>query len=256
MAHAPKIQTLNLSGCSLLTDRALESISLLGHNLDVLLLAHVANITDRSMVHCSRSCANLRCVDVACASTPRNFPLQCNLTLYIVCRNLTDMSVFELAGLSSLRRLSLVRVHKLTDIALFALAEHATALERLQVSYCDKLSLDAVHLLLNKLDRLEHLSATGIPSFKRQGVERFSDSPPPVRFKFAQFLLRHAYGTCVSIPFLQDYDTAQQSVFRVFNGTNVTNLKRFLDKEGKRRREAEVKNIPFIPRSDDKLDLY
>ena len=39
-----------------------------------------------------------------------------------VCRHLSDLSVFELAGLK-IRRLSLVRVHKLTDIALFALAE-------------------------------------------------------------------------------------------------------------------------------------
>lgn len=90
------------------------------------------------------------------------------------------MSVFELAGLSSLRRLSLVRVHKLTDIAMFALAEHATALERLQVSYCDKLSLEAIHVLLSHSARLENLAATGIPSLKRRGVERFSDSPPPV----------------------------------------------------------------------------
>jgi F-box and leucine-rich repeat protein GRR1 len=64
--HAPKIQTFILSGCSLLTDRALESISKLGDNLDVLMLAHVSNITDRAVVKLARSCINLRCVDVAC----------------------------------------------------------------------------------------------------------------------------------------------------------------------------------------------
>lgn len=66
--HAPKIQTLNLSGCSSLTDRALDSISLLGDHLDVLLLAHVASITDAGVVQIARACINLRCVDVACAS--------------------------------------------------------------------------------------------------------------------------------------------------------------------------------------------
>jgi F-box and leucine-rich repeat protein GRR1 len=85
------------------------------------------------------------------------------------------MSVFEFAGLQSLRRLSLVRVHKLTDIGIFALAEHAAGLEILHVSYCDHLSLDAVHLLLRKLDRLQHLNATGIPSLRRKGVHRFSE---------------------------------------------------------------------------------
>lgn len=97
-----------------------------------------------------------------------------------VCRNLTDLSVFEFAGLRDLRRLSLVRVHKLTDIGLFSLAEHASGLERLHLSYCDSLSLDAMHLLLRKLAHLEHLTATGIPSFRRKGIRRFSDEPPAV----------------------------------------------------------------------------
>ena len=30
----------------------------------------------------------------------------------------------------------------------------------------------------------------------------------------------------------------------------------FLDKEEQRRREAEKKNMKFVPRGDDKLDLY
>lgn len=91
------------------------------------------------------------------------------------------MSVFELAGLQGLRRLSLVRVHKLTDIGIFSLAEHATRLERLYLSYCDHLSLDAIHLLLRKLDRLQYFTATGIPAMKRIGVERFSEPAPDVR---------------------------------------------------------------------------
>lgn len=91
------------------------------------------------------------------------------------------MSVFELSGLASLRRLSLIRVHKLTDIAIFSLAEHAWALERLYISYCDHVSLDAIQLLVKNLARLQHLSATGVPSLKRKGVQRFSDPPPDVR---------------------------------------------------------------------------
>ncbi|KAF5388012.1 hypothetical protein D9615_000545 [Tricholomella constricta] len=206
--HAPKIQSLILSGCTMLTDRALESICKLGEHLDVLMLAHVATITDGAVVKLARSCWNLRCVDVA------------------------YMSVFEFASLKSLRRLSLVRVQKLTDIGIFSLAEHATCLERLHVSYCDRLSLDALHLLLRKRRNLQHLTATGIPSFRRKGIERFSDSPPAT------------------------YDTDQRAAFRVFSSDNVTGLCRFLDKEAQRRRDAEAQNIPFMPRSDDRLDLY
>ncbi|KAG6831395.1 hypothetical protein H0H92_010997 [Tricholoma furcatifolium] len=201
VAHAPKIQSLILSGCTKLTNRALESISALGEHLDVLMLAHVSGITDSGIVK-------------------------------LVCRNLTDMSVFELASLKGLRRLSLVRMQKLTDIAIFSLAEHATCLERLHLSYCDRISLDAVHMLLSKRRELHHLTATGIPSFRRKGVERFSDPSPA------------------------GYDEAQRAAYRVFSGEKITALRKFLDKEERRQRNAEAQNIPFIERSDDRLDLY
>ena len=42
----------------------------------------------------------------------------------------------------------------------------------------------------------------------------------------------------------------------MFNGDNVGRLRRFLDKEDKRRRDAEAQNVPFVMRDDDKLDLY
>lgn len=90
------------------------------------------------------------------------------------------MAIFELAGLTGLQRLSLVRVQKLTDNAVFFLAEHAKGLERLHLSYCDHLSLSAMMLLLRKLPNLQHLTTTGVPSFKRKGIKRFSDPPPSV----------------------------------------------------------------------------
>ena len=184
VVHAPKIQTLMLSGCTLLTDKALESICKLGDHLDVLMLAHVSNITDKAVVKLTRSCVNLRCIDIACKSHSMLFNAHLLTLICKVCRNLSDMSVFELAELRSLRRLSLVRVHKLTDMAIFALAEHAVGLERLHLSYCDHISLDAVHLLLQKLDGLRHLTATGIPSMRRKGVQRFSESTSPVSYNY------------------------------------------------------------------------
>ncbi|KNZ74810.1 SCF E3 ubiquitin ligase complex F-box protein grrA [Termitomyces sp. J132] len=204
VAHAPKIQSLILSGCTMLTNRALESISKLGEHLDVLMLAHVSSITDAAVVKVTRACGNLRCVDVS------------------FCRNLTDMSVFEFASLKGLRRLSLVRIQKLTDIAIFALAEDAICLERLHLSYCDRLSLDAIHELLRSRRGLQHLTATGIPACRREGT----------------------------------YDDVQRAAFRVFSGDKMAALRRFLDKEEQRRRDAETRNIPFKARSDDRLDLY
>lgn len=161
------------------------------------------------------------------------------------------MSVFELAGLQALRRLSLVRVHKLTDIGIFALAEHALGLERLHMDYCDKLSLDAVHLLLKSLEQLQHLTVTGIPAFKRKGIRRFSDAPPSVSSPCFRNGLHINLTTAI-----QTLDIDQQAAFFVFDGPNVKELTRFLNKEELRRRQAEARNIPFTPRSDDKLVLY
>lgn len=73
-----------------------------------------------------------------------------------------------------------MRVQNLTDNAVFSLAEHATGLERLHLSYCDGLSLFAVQLLLRKLVKLQLLTANGIPALKRKGIKRFSDPPPAV----------------------------------------------------------------------------
>lgn len=184
VTHANKLQTLILSGCTQLTDRAVEHISRLGAHLDVLLLARVSSITDRSIIKLSRSCPNLRCIDLSCEfiSPPFNYLThsRVNIASNKVCRNLTDMSVFELAGLSNLRRLSLGRVHKLTDIAIFALAEHATGLERLHLPHCEQISLEGIQLLLDKLGNLQHLNATGISALRRKGIHRFSEVPPSV----------------------------------------------------------------------------
>lgn len=75
VVHAPKIQTLMLTGCTSLTDRSLESICRLGDHLDVLMLARVSNITDKAVVKLARSCVNLRCIDIACESLFYSFLL-------------------------------------------------------------------------------------------------------------------------------------------------------------------------------------
>lgn len=55
---------------------------------------------------------------------------------------------------------------------------------------------------------------------------------------------------------MQTMDEDQKGAFRVFSGENLVSLCRFLDKETLRREHAEAQNIPFVARSDDKMDLY
>ena len=91
------------------------------------------------------------------------------------------MSVFELSSPPKLRRIGLVRVNNLTDEAIYALANRHATLERIHLSYCDQISVMAIHYLLDKLHKLTHLSLTGIPAFRRAELQQFCRAPPRVR---------------------------------------------------------------------------
>jgi F-box and leucine-rich repeat protein GRR1 len=90
------------------------------------------------------------------------------------------MSVFEIASLPKLRRVGLVRVPNLTDEAIYALGDQHQCLERVHLSYCDQITVMAIHFLLQKLQKLNHLSLTGVPAFRKQELQAYCRSPPPV----------------------------------------------------------------------------
>ncbi|KAL0570094.1 SCF ubiquitin ligase complex subunit [Marasmius crinis-equi] len=186
ISNAPKIRNLVLNKCSLLTDRAVENICRLGRNLHYLHLGHTSKITDKSVRTLARSCTRLRYVDFA------------------NCVLLTDMAVFELSALPKLRRVGLVRVSNLTDEAIYALADRHATLERIHLSYCDQISVMAIHFLLQKLHKLTHLSLTGVPAFRQPELQQFCREPP------------------------SDFSTVQQSAFCVYSGKGVSQLRAFL----------------------------
>ncbi|KAJ3576201.1 hypothetical protein NP233_g610 [Leucocoprinus birnbaumii] len=186
VSHAPKIRNLVLSKCGLLTDRAIETISKLGRSLHYLHLGHANRITDRSIRVLARSCTRLRYIDFA------------NCTL------LTDMSVFELSALPKLRRVGLVRVNNLTDEAIYALAERHATLERIHLSYCDQITVMAIHFLLQKLHKLTHLSLTGIPAFRDPDLQKYCREAP------------------------KEFNTAQRAAFCVYSGRGISQLRNHL----------------------------
>lgn len=164
-------------------------------------------ITDRSVTQLARSCSRLRYIDLAC------------------CPLLTDLSVFELASLPKLRRIGLVRVRlfesicdanffiassqvvNLTDQAIMSLGEqrHDT-LERIHLSYCEQITVPAVHFLLQKLTKLTHLSLTGIPAFRHTELQEYCRPPP------------------------REFNSTQRAAFCVYSGSGVRELRRYLDK--------------------------
>ncbi|EMD40882.1 hypothetical protein CERSUDRAFT_111463 [Gelatoporia subvermispora B] len=183
---APKIRNLVLAKCTQLTDVAVDNICKLGKNLHYLHLGHASSITDRSVSGLARSCTRLRYIDLA------------------NCPQLTDISAFELANLQKLRRIGLVRVNNLTDQAIYALAERHATLERIHLSYCDQITVLAIHFLLQKLPKLTHLSLTGIPAFRRPELQQFCRDPP------------------------QDFNSTQRAAFCVYSGKGVAELRDFL----------------------------
>lgn len=112
--------------------------------------------------------------------------------------------MFEIAAnLPRLKRIGLVRVANLTDPAIFALAERTT-LERIHLSYCENVTVAAVHFLLTRLHRLNHLSLTGVPAFRRPDLQHFCRPPP------------------------KDFNLHQRSTFCVYSGKGVHELRRHL----------------------------
>ncbi|KZT29305.1 RNI-like protein [Neolentinus lepideus HHB14362 ss-1] len=186
IAVSPKIRNLALAKSTQITDVGVESICKLGKQLHYLHLGHASNITDRGVKMLARNCTRLRYIDLA------------------NCTHLTDLSVFELSTLQKLRRIGLVRVHNLTDEAIYALADRHATLERIHLSYCEQVSVIAIHFLLQRLRKLTHLSLTGIPSFRRSELQRFCRVPP------------------------QEFNETQREQFCVYSGKGISQLRDYL----------------------------
>ncbi|GAA97197.1 uncharacterized protein L969DRAFT_44274 [Mixia osmundae IAM 14324] len=183
VANMPRIRNLILCKCTNLTDESIYSICKLGKHLQFLHLGHVGRLTDSAITMLTRRCTRLRYIDVAC------------------CPLLTDMSVQEMAaGLTKLKRIGLVRVTNLTDLAISALMQRSS-LERVHLSYCENISVPAIHALLQQLRRLTHLSLTGVPAFRRPELQLFCRSPP------------------------DGFNTHQRQAFCVYSGEGVRQLR-------------------------------
>ncbi|KAH8918508.1 RNI-like protein [Atractiella rhizophila] len=174
VTQCPRIRNLLLAKCNALTDEALNSVGRLGKHLHYLHLGHVNNITDKAVIRLARNCTRLRYIDLAC------------------CPNLTDLS-----------RIGLVRVQNLTDSAIYALVERSS-LERIHLSYCERITVSAIHFLLTRLTKLTHLSLTGVPAFRRNDLQSYCRPAP------------------------KDFNAHQRTAFCVYSGKGVADLRRYL----------------------------
>lgn len=188
---APKLRNVVLSKCSLITDASLRAIATLGKNLHYVHLGHCSNITDLGAKELIKSCYRLQYIDLAC------------------CNQLTNATIIELANLPKLRRIGLVKCSQITDEGILALAENSRnsedTLERVHLSYCVNLTIYPIYKLLKACPKLTHISLTGISQFLRPDITKFCREPP------------------------SEFNLHQKSIFCVFSGEGVNNLRNYLN---------------------------
>lgn len=183
---APRLRNVVLAKCYNITDRGLLHLTKLGRNLHYMHLGHCNNITNMGVGNLVRACNRIQYIDVAC------------------CNQLQDQAVKDIAQLPKLRRVGLVKCQNITDIGISAFTQRGTqdnTLERIHLSYCSNISLQAVTHLVNSCQRLTHLSLTGVPAFMREDLLQFCREPPP------------------------EFTQHQQQVFCVFSGQGVRQLR-------------------------------
>lgn len=225
---APRLRTLVLAKCPNITDRGAVQIARLGKNIHFLHLGHCSQLTDRSISFLAKYCNRLRYIDLAC------------------CVQLTDSAVSDLAELPRLKRIGLVKCSEITPDSIFALVEKNTVqhtLERIHLSYCTNLQIDVsrryncklsslanflikcIRELLNACKRLTHISLTGVPAFLRPDLTQFC-RPSPKEFNPAQasvlYVILPIYSTTSN-------NNTNHSCSCVFSADGVKNLRRHLN---------------------------
>ncbi|RKP08554.1 hypothetical protein THASP1DRAFT_11512, partial [Thamnocephalis sphaerospora] len=188
--RCPRLRSIDLGKCVQITNNAVRALLPLGRSLQSLHLGHCSQITDQAVILLAHRCMHLRYLDLGC------------------CVRITDASVEALARLPRLRRLGLVRCLSVTDAGIMALAltgGAATVLERIHLSYCINLTVNAVRHLMNACPNLAHLSVTGVPDFQHKEIQVFCREPP------------------------EDFNVNQRASFCVFSGQGVRDVRDYLN---------------------------
>ncbi|XP_019933776.2 uncharacterized protein fbxl9 isoform X1 [Paralichthys olivaceus] len=134
-----RLQELDLSGCSKLTD---SSITQVVHHPDLqrLSLSMLPEIIDDSLVSVAWQCRSLTSLSLS------------------NCPGISDRGVTEAAPyLHRLQHLYLSGCSKITDRSLFQLAQHCKRLRTLDISRCKNISITTMELLQSQLPFLENV---------------------------------------------------------------------------------------------------
>lgn len=128
------------------------------------------------------------------------------------------------------------QVNNITDQAIHALVDAVTddepTLERVHLSFCDNLSVQAITHLLKHIPGITHLSLTGVSAFRDRQYQAFCRAPPAVSHSTTSM-------ACAEIRQLsQEFNAHQRMAFCVFSGKGVSDLRECLLRQERTERHA------------------
>ena len=158
---AASLESVELRGCSLLTDAAALGVARSCVKLRELNLSGCELVTDEAIVELARSTYGLHALHLK------------------RCVQLSDAAVQAVAegGRGTLRTLSLNNVPALSDLSLQALASScATSLEEIDISWCRGVTDDGVGLLADSCPHLRSLTLWGCSQLTQRFFSRHSNA--------------------------------------------------------------------------------
>ncbi|KAI9249895.1 hypothetical protein BY458DRAFT_559863 [Sporodiniella umbellata] len=181
-----QLRLLDLSGVAQITDRTVDWITRAAPKLRSLVLNKCEHLTDQSVQSIARLGKHLHLIHLgSCKLITDDAVLtlvkHCSRIRYVdltSCTLITDHAVAALATLSRLKRIGLVRCELITDRAMIALAHTHSTLERVHLSHCRHLTVKALSRLVLRCKQLNHLSLSFIPAFQLSEFQQFSREPP------------------------------------------------------------------------------
>jgi len=167
-----ELQTLNLSGCSNITDPSVMEVARRCSNLQTLNLEWCTNITDASVMEVARRCSNLQTLNLTCCSNITDASVmevarRCSnlqtLTLY-GCSNITDTSVMEVARrCSNLQSLNLGGYgSRITDASVMEVARGCSNLQTLNLQFCRNITDASVMEVARRCSNLQTLNLNSV----------------------------------------------------------------------------------------------
>lgn len=160
LRHTPQLQKLSLARCQFLTEQGITDALQQVPQLQALDLSECASLTGTEITTALQDLPHLRQLNLSGCTSLTAVTLSSNLQDLDLsaCRRLTNIGLQE-GGPSALTRIDLSNCDRMSSTTLNPLLQNIPNLIHLDISWCNQLT----NLVLPNLPRLEHLDASRCP---------------------------------------------------------------------------------------------